>query len=185
MRADHPAARTAALLCSRIDALNRGCGEALVRLMPLVVALAASVVVLRYAFRIGLPWLSETYVWLNGAIFMLGAGYVLLKEGHVRVDVFYRRAGPRARAVVDISGVCLLLWPTLFVVLSSGMPAVLRSWRSLEASPSIDGLPFLYLLKTCIPLFCVLVALQGLSIALRGVLTLCGHPPESEAESRG
>lgn len=169
------AARRAALAISgAIDAGNRAIGELLLRLMPAVVVLAVLVVVLRYAFRIGIPWLSESYVWLNGAIFMLGAGYVMLVDGHVRVDVFYRKAGTRGRALIDICGVALLLWPALWIVFTTSLPNVLRSWKSLEGSPTLDGLTFLYLLKTCVPLFCVLLALQGLSLALRSAVSLAG-----------
>ena len=64
--------------------------------------------VLRYVFSLGWVWMQESYVWLHGLVFMLGAGYSLLHNGHVRVDIFYRPAGPRAKAWVDLLGSLLL-----------------------------------------------------------------------------
>lgn len=159
-------------LANLIDGLNRAVGEALKWLLPLIVLLAASVAILRYAFGIGLPWLSESYVWLNGAVFTLGAGYVLLMEKHVRVDFIYERLTVRGKAWVNILGTLLLLWPTMYIIAEKAWPAVERSWRMQETSSTVGGLPFMFLLKGCVIGFCVLVALQGLSLVLRSTLIL-------------
>ena len=98
-------------LASAIDRLNLMVGKGLSMLMPLVVGLAASVVLLRYALNVGYPWLSETFIWLNGVIFTLGAAYLLVIDQHVRVDVLYARMSVRCQAVMHILGVTLLMWP--------------------------------------------------------------------------
>ncbi|WP_162913183.1 TRAP transporter small permease subunit [Rhodospirillaceae bacterium SYSU D60014] len=164
-----------------IDGLNEAVGRSLTWLMPIIVLVAASVVVLRYAFGIGLPWLTESFIWLHGMVFTVGAGYVLLHDKHVRVDLFYGRLSARARAVVNIVGVCLFLWPAMAVITWTSLPVVTRSWNRLEASPTMDGLPFMYLLKSCLLLFCVVMALQGLSLVLGGVATLAGRRGDSDA----
>ena len=91
-------------LSAAIDAVIAALGEVLIRAIPVVVALGAAVVLMRYAFSFGLPWLSESFVWLNGIIFMLGAPYLLQKDAHVRVDVIYGQLPLRVRAGIDLAG---------------------------------------------------------------------------------
>lgn len=165
-------------LSRAIDASIAVLGELMIRAIPVVVALGVAVVVLRYAFGFGLPWLSESFVWLNGVIFMLGAPYLLQKDAHVRVDFIYGQLSVRAKAVIELAGVTLLLWPTCYALAMVIWPSVARSLRTLEASPTIDGLPFLYVLKLCVPLFFALMSLQGLSLAARAMVVLSGgHVP--------
>lgn len=162
-------------LASAIDRLNLMVGKGLSMLMPLVVGLAASVVLLRYAINVGYPWLSETFIWLNGVIFTLGAAYLLVIDQHVRVDVLYARMSVRCQAVMHILGVTLLMWPMVYAIGITGWPSVYRSILAMEQSATMGGLPVMYLLKACIPLFCVLVALQGLSMVIRAIAVLSGH----------
>lgn len=164
--------KSALALAEAIDSLTRLFGLLAMSLLPFVVVIAALVVVLRYVFLLGIPWLSESYVWLHGVIFLLSAAYVLQIEGHVRVDVIYRKFRPRRRALVNLLGVLLLLWPAMYVIGVNAIPIVERSWRNLESSPTPDGLPFMYLMKTGILVFCVLVALQGLSLLLKSLAAL-------------
>lgn len=149
-----------------------GLGELLKWALPVVVALAAAVTLLRYGFQLGYPWLSESFVWLNGALVFLGAASVYAWDGHVRVDLLFRRLGPRGRAWVNLLGTLVFLWPMMAVVAVKAWPALMRSWRLLEGSPSIDGLPFLYLMKTAVVAFCVLTAVQGIAIVLRSLHVL-------------
>jgi TRAP-type mannitol/chloroaromatic compound transport system permease small subunit len=132
------------------------------------------VVILRYVFSVGWVWMQESYVWLHGIVFMLGAGYTLLHNGHVRVDIFYRPASRRRKAWVDLFGVCVLLLPLIAVSMIFSWDYVLKSWVKLEESREAGGLPGLYLLKSIIWCFCLLVALQGLSLAGRSILVLSG-----------
>jgi len=175
-----------------IDAALQLLARILAWLLPLVVLLAAAVVVLRYALETGYPWLSESYVWLHGAIFMLAMAGVLAWDAHVRVDVFYRFFNQRGRALVNLFGVALLLWPSMYVIGTLGLPIVERSWRIAERSPTPDGLPVLYLIKAIVPLMCLLVSLQGLVLFVRSLAVLVdrhrwGHllPARDEAERTG
>jgi TRAP-type mannitol/chloroaromatic compound transport system permease small subunit len=130
---------------------------------------------MRYAFGAGYPWLQESYIWLHGGAFMLAAAWVLREGGHVRVDLFYRRWGSRGRAWADLIGVFVFLLPMMTVILYTSWPLLQRSWRIAEKSPTSDGIQFLYLLKTAVPIFCVMLMLQGLAMAARCVLTLAGR----------
>ena len=145
------------------------------------------VVVLRYVFAIGWVALQESYVWMHGIVFMVGAGYTLLHNGHVRVDIFYRPASMRFRAMVDLLGVVFLLMPMITLVFVFGYDYVASSWSLMEASREAGGLPGLYLLKSVILVFCVLTAIQGLSLAARSALVLLGHAEyiaEAEAAAK-
>src|SRR3546814_1882408 len=86
-----------------------------------------AVVVLRYVYSIGWVWLQESYVWLHGIVFMVGAGYTLLHNAHVRVDIFYRPSNVRYKAMVDLFGSLLLLLPVTLVVTYASYGFVLRS----------------------------------------------------------
>lgn len=145
-------------------------------MLPMVL-IAFSVVAMRYVLNVGFPWLQETYIWLHGAAVLLASAWVLQRGGHVRVGVFYAKASERAKAWIDIAGVLLFLMPMMSFLYWWSIPLVQRSWRLMERSPTADGLSFVYLMKTVIPIFCVLMMLQGLSLLLRSVLTLVGRKP--------
>jgi len=169
-----------------VDRLNDVVGRATAWLTLAMVMVCFAVVVLRYAFSLGWVWMQESYVWLHGVVFMVGAGYTLLRNGHVRVDVFYREAGPRRQAMVDLFGSLLLLLPLVILITAVSVPYVWESWVRLESSREAGGLPGLFLLKSVLLVFCALVGLQGLALAARSVLVLAGHrefaPPPEELE---
>ena len=87
---------------------------------------------------------------------------------------------PRRRALIDLCGALLLLLPFMLVLLWFALPYVARSWAILETSRETSGLPAVYLLKTLIPLFAVLMALQGIAQAIRAV-ALCLQPRTDRA----
>ena len=166
-----------------IDRLNERIGRGVAWLTLLMVIITIVVVILRYVYAIGWVWLQESYVWLHGIVFMVGAGYTLLHNAHVRVDIFYRPNSARYKAIIDLFGSLLLLLPLVLVVVYVSYDYVLDSWMRLEESREAGGLPALFLLKTVILLFCILIGLQGLSLTARSFLVLIGHPefqPEEE-----
>jgi TRAP-type mannitol/chloroaromatic compound transport system permease small subunit len=132
-----------------------------------MVLAAIAVVVLRYGFGVGKIWLQESVTWMHAAVFMLGAAWTLRHDGHVRVDIFYRRMSPRGQALVDLLGTVFLLLPTCAYLLLESLPYVASSWRVLERSREAGGLPALYLLKSVVPVMAGLLMLQGLAGALR------------------
>ncbi len=160
------------VLARGIDVLNDGLGRLAAWLLVPMALTAFAVVIMRYALEIGFPWLSEVFVWLNGAIVMVSAAYVLKEDKHVRVDLFYRNLGRRGRAWVDLIGVWFLLMPMVGTLAWLSWPIVQRSWRMGEGSATPDGLTFMYLIKATVIVFCVLTALQGLAISVRCLWTL-------------
>ena len=158
-----------------IDRLNDAIGRSVAWLTLAMVLIAFTVVVLRYVYAIGWVWMQESYVWLHGIVFMVGAGYTLLHDGHVRIDIIYRPAGDRYKAVIDLFGSLLLLLPMVLIVFLVSLDYVASSWGKLEESREAGGLPGLFLLKTVIPVFCLLLGLQGLALAGRSLLLLSGN----------
>ena len=90
-------------LSKLVDSINHLVGIGVAWLTVLMVINVFVVVVLRYVFSIGFVWLQELYVWSHAAVFLLGAGYTLLHEGHVRIDVIYRKSIVRYKSIVNLS----------------------------------------------------------------------------------
>ncbi|HMQ93994.1 MAG TPA: TRAP transporter small permease subunit [Amaricoccus sp.] len=139
-----------------------------------IVLVCFVVVTLRYVFHLGAVPLQDLYVWLNGMMFMGIAGYTLMRDGHVRVDVFYRDAPTRRRALVDMVGAVVFVAPFLVVLTVWSLPYVERSWALREGSANVGGLPGLYILKSFVLVFVAVIGLQALAMFLRGVLVLAG-----------
>ena len=110
-------------------------------------------VVMRYGFGVGSIALQEAVLYAQSALFLLGAAWTLQIGGHVRIDVFYAKAPPRRRAMVDLFGALVFLLPFAIALAILSIPYAARSWSVLEHSREASGLPFVYLLKSLIPLF--------------------------------
>jgi TRAP-type mannitol/chloroaromatic compound transport system permease small subunit len=162
----------ATALADCIDRLTTGIGRAVAWLALAVVLLQFALVVARYLFGLGSIWATETVIYAHATLFMLAAAWTLRAGGHVRVDVFYAEASPRAKAIIDLVGSLLLLLPFAAVLVWLSVPYAVRSWAILERSQETSGLPLVYLLKTLIPLFALLMALQGIAQAIRAIQAL-------------
>jgi TRAP-type mannitol/chloroaromatic compound transport system permease small subunit len=156
----------------RIDRLNAAIGRAAAWLALVIVLLQFVLVVARYVVGFGSIWLTETVIYAHAALFLLAAAWTLRAGGHVRVDVFYAEASPRARAWIDLLGSVLLLLPFMLVLLFLSLPYAARSWAVLERSQESSGLPLVFVLKSLIPLFAALMALQGVAQAIRAAQAL-------------
>ena len=160
------------VLADRIDRLNVAIGRAVAWLVLAVVLLQFALVVARYLFGLGSIWLTETVIYAHATLFMLAAAWTLHASGHVRVDIFYADASARTRARVDLIGALLLLLPFMLVLLWLSVPYAARSWAIFEHSQEASGLPLVFVLKTLIPLFALLMALQGIAQAIRAAAAL-------------
>lgn len=128
-----------------------------------------AIVVLRYGFDLGAIAVQESVLYLHAAAFMLGIPYTLQKDQHVRVDVIYARLSPVGQARVNLLGHCLLLAPMAITLFWLSLPYVAASWQILEGSTEVGGIPALFLLKTLIPVMCLLLLLQGLAESARAL----------------
>lgn len=157
-------------LARAVDRFSLMTGNA-VRWMALAMVLIQFLIVLaRYVFGYNSIAVQESVLYLHGALFMLGAGYTLMMDGHVRVDIFYARAPEAVKRRIDLFGHLFLLIPSMVALLYWSWPMVRSSWRILEGPISVGGLPAVFLLKSLIPAFCILLLLQSLAIILKLLL---------------
>ena len=140
----------------------------------LMVVVVFTVVVLRYGFSIGFIWMQEIYVWLHSFIFMLGSGFTYLANEHVRIDVYYRDASEKYKAWVNLIGNVFLLTPFLYIIWKFSYPFVYRSFLMNEVSREAGGMPALYILKSAILWFCLVLFLQLLSNVCKSLIVLFG-----------
>ncbi len=168
-----------------INRLNEWIGRAIAWLTLAMVVVTFTVVLFRYLFNTGWIAMQESITYMHALVFMLGAAYTLRHDGHVRVDIFYQRFGPRGRAWVDLLGTLLLLLPFMLFIAWVSWEYVAISWELEEGSREAGGLPGVYLLKTAIPLMALSVLLQGGALALRAVLVLLGQEEEAPAHDTG
>ena len=115
--------------------------------------------------------LIEGQWYLFDLIFLFGMGWTLQRQGHVRVDVLQGRWGARRKAKIELLGTLLFLLPFAIGVAIISLEPALHSWSINEASPDPNGLPR-YLIKTLIPIGFLLLALQGVSEAIKNLAVL-------------
>jgi TRAP-type mannitol/chloroaromatic compound transport system permease small subunit len=149
------------------DEINRVTARVIRWLALLMVLVQFAIVVGRYVFGVNSIAAQESVLYMHATFFMLGAGYTLLVDKHVRVDVFYAKVSPATQRRIDIFGHIVLLLPAMLVLLYWSWPSVRNSWKILEGPISVGGIEAVFLLKTLIPAFCVLVILQSLSLLAR------------------
>ena len=164
-----------AQLSKFIDRFNTIIGYLCAFFVFSMVIVVFTVVVLRYGFNIGFIWMQEVYVWLHSFVFMLGAGFTYLANEHVRIDVFYREASKKYKATVDLIGNIFLLLPFLYIIWNYSYPFVYRSFLMGEVSREAGGMPALYILKSAILWFCLVLFLQLVSNVIKSILTLSNY----------
>ena len=164
-----------AQLSKFIDRFNTFIGYLCAFFVFSMVIVVLTVVVLRYGFNIGFIWMQEVYVWLHSFVFMLGAGFTYLANEHVRIDVFYREASKKYKATVDLFGNIFLLLPFLYIIWNYSYPFVYRSFLMGEVSREAGGMPALYILKSAILWFCLVLFLQLVSNVIKSILTLSNY----------
>lgn len=169
-----------------IDAITGTIGRVVFWVSLVMVIVGAFNVITRYAFGpianlfgndvahalSGNRYLSlQTFAF--DLVFMLGASYVLIKDGHVRVDILYSRFGPRARATIDIVGTALFLIPFTLMGMTFSRSYVASSWSRFEASADPGGIP-VFLFKALIPVMLIMLLVQGVSEILKNSAFLAG-----------
>ncbi len=174
------AGRLPATLAGYFESVIEWLGQAVSWLSLVMVVVTFVIAVLRYAFNLGWIWLQESVVFMHATLFLIGTAYTLKHEGHVRVDIFYRRFTPRTRAWVDLGGALFLLLPFCLFIFWISWDYVAQSWALHEGSREAGGLDGVYLLKSLILVMAALLVLQGMAQVIRRLLTLIGIEPEEE-----
>jgi len=176
-------ARPAHWLRTKLDAISSSMLGVSLSLAVFMVAVQLIVIIGRYLFDWSASWANELIIYSFAGMFLLAAGSALKHDAHVRVDIFREKMSAKQRAGVDLIGLYVLLFPiALLIIWASVSPSFIRSWANFEGSRESDGLPITYIFKTLVPLFGVLLTLQGLSEGLRAALTLRDEPDGNATE---
>jgi len=155
-----------------LDGITEYFGRMVSWLALFMVLVTFATVVMRYAYGISNVAMIETIVYSFAILFAASAGWTLLHDEHVRVDVFYGGMSERGKAAVDLFGAIFFMFPVIYIVWIMGVPYVTRSWKVRETSNEVSGLDYLYVLKTFILVFAVVLAVQGVSFVLRKIHVL-------------
>lgn len=167
-------------IISLIDGISIAVGKTTAWLTLAMVLLTTYLVVMRYVFNSTSIALQELVLYMHASVFMLGAAYALQSDQHVRVDVLYRGLSSRKKAVLDIIGTLCFLLPFTALVAYYGYNYAASAWKYREASTQPGGLPYVYLLKTLLPAFAVMMFLQGIAELLRNILIFMGKWHKAE-----
>lgn len=162
-------------ICSGIDRVNASVGNFVSWSTLLLVMVTFVDVVMRYFFNQSFVFTQELEWHVFAFLFLLGAGYTLMVDGHVRVEVFYGKLGKRGKAWINLIGVLLFLIPSCVMFVKTAVPFVYHSFLVMEGSPDPGGIPFRFILKGCIPAGYALILLQGISLGIKSFLELSGY----------
>nr|NJM02345.1 TRAP transporter small permease subunit [Desulfobacula sp.] len=133
-------------------------------------------VILRYVFNTSFVFMSELEWHVFAFVFLMGAGYTLLHEGHVRVDIFYSLMDRKKKALINFLGVFIFLIPSCYVVLTTTIPWAIVSYQIGEVSIDPGGIPARFLIKAVLPLGYFLMLIQGLILGIKSFYILRGKP---------
>lgn len=164
-----------------IDTVNEWVGRGVAWVTLGLVLVVFVDVVMRYLFNISFVFTQELEWHLFGFIFLIGAGYTLLHDGHVRVDIIYQRLSTKARAWTNLLGVLLFLIPGCVLVITTSWRFAANSYSMMEGSPDPGGIPYRFIIKGMISFGFGLLCLQGVSLGIHSLLQIFGiESPKSE-----
>ena len=157
-----------------IDRSNELVGRVVSWVSLLLVLVVFVDVVMRYVFKISFVFTQELEWHLFAFIFLIGAGYTLLHDGHVRVDIIYQRLGPKGKAWINLIGVIFFLIPGCLLVISTSWKFVGNAFSIMEGSPDPGGIPYRFIVKGTMTVGYILLLLQGISMGLHSLLQVLG-----------
>jgi TRAP-type mannitol/chloroaromatic compound transport system permease small subunit len=157
-----------------IDALNEWVGRITAWATLGLVLVVFIDVVMRYAFKTSYVFTQELEWHVFSFVFLIGAGYTLLHDGHVRVDIIYQELSPKGRAWINLIGVIFFLIPGCWLVIKTSWAFMYSAYEVWEGSSDPGGIPCRFILKGLIPLGFSFLLLQGISLGLKSLLTLFG-----------
>ena len=172
-------------LSSLIDRLNELIGKLIMWLVLGAVLISAGNASLRKAFNIGSNAWLEIQWYLFAAVFMLGVGYVMLRNAHVRIDFISGKLTKRTNAIIDAIGIVVFTIPLAIIMINLGWPLFERAWSTGEMSQNAGGL-IRWPVWLLLPLGFGILLLQSSSELIKRIAFLTGHrsEPFSEADTR-
>ncbi len=165
-------------IANLIDKTNNLIGRVASWLVLAAVLVSAGNAVARYALgESSNAWLELQWV-LIAAVFLLCAGYTLLHQQHVKIDILYSRFPRRVQLWIDIFGTIFFLWPMAFIIMWLSWPVFVTAFTSGEVSANTGGLT-LWWARLLVPVGFFFLILQGLSELIKRVAILRGLIPDT------
>jgi TRAP-type mannitol/chloroaromatic compound transport system permease small subunit len=164
-------------LSRAIDAINQATGQTVYWLVLISVLVSAGNATFRYALNMSSNAWLELQWYLFSAIFLLCAGYTLLRNEHIRIDIISGRFSARAQAWIDIIGTVLFLLPMAITIMWLSWPMFVESWVRNEISADPGGL-VRWPVKILVPIGFFLLTLQGFSELIKRIAFLKGLIPD-------
>ena len=164
-------------LSRSIDAFSEFVGRWVAWLVLFAVLISAGNAVSRKAFNLSSNAFLEIQWYLFAAVFMLASGYTLMRQEHVKIDVVSARFSKRTQIWIDIVGICLFLFPFIFMIVKLSMPLAIGAFVSKEMSSNAGGL-IRWPVFAMLPIGLLLLGLQGVSELIKRVAFLKGLIPD-------
>jgi TRAP-type mannitol/chloroaromatic compound transport system permease small subunit len=171
-------------LSRRIDALNERIGRSIYWLILVAVLISAGNAVVRYAFNQSSNAWLEIQWYLFSAVFLFCAGYTLLHNQHVRIDVISGHLSRRAQAWIDVIGTLLFLFPMAITIMWLSWPVFVDAYRSNEISTNAGGLT-VWPARLMVPIGFFLLVAQGGSELIKRIAYLRGLIPDPADKEEG
>jgi TRAP-type mannitol/chloroaromatic compound transport system permease small subunit len=164
-------------LSRRIDGFTEFIGRSVAWLVLAAVLISAVNAVVRKVFNIGSNAFLEIQWYLFAAVFLLAAGYTMMRQEHVKIDVLSGRLSKRAQIWIDIAGICLFLFPFIVMIIKLAMPLVINAYVTKEVSSNAGGL-IRWPVFALLPLGLLLLGIQGVSELIKRIAFLKGLIPD-------
>jgi TRAP-type mannitol/chloroaromatic compound transport system permease small subunit len=171
-------------LSAGIDKFNELIGKLVMWLVLAAVIISAGNASLRKAFNIGSNAWLEIQWYLFAGVFMLGVGYVMLKNAHVRIDFISSKLSKRTNAIIDAIGIVVFTIPLAIIMIDFAWPVFMRAINTGEMSQNAGGLirwPVWFLL----PAGFTILLLQAVSELIKRIAFLTGHRSEPFSDADG
>ena len=160
-----------------IDRMNEWIGRWVAWLVLAAVLISAANAVSRKAFNMSSNAFLEIQWYLFAAVFLLASGYTLLRQEHVKIDVVSGRFSKRTQIWIEIVGICLFLFPFVYMIIKLAMPLVINAYVTNEMSSNAGGL-IRWPVFALLPLGLLLLGIQGISELIKRVAFLRGLIPD-------
>ena len=155
------------MLIQKINLINTYLGKKFSWLLLFMVLITCIIVVLRYVFSIGFIWMQELVRYFYASVFLICAAHTMVDDEHVRVDIIYSRLNNKNKAVINLLGNLFFLIPVCVTIFYFSFYYVINSWMQFEGSLEERGLHAVFILKSFIWLFAIMLFFQAVS----GILT--------------
>jgi TRAP-type mannitol/chloroaromatic compound transport system permease small subunit len=160
-----------------IDSTTERIGRTIYWLVLAAVLISAANAVVRKTLNVSSNAFLEIQWYLFSAIFLFCAGYTLLRNEHVRIDVISHRVSKRAQTWIDIIGTLFFLFPMAFLIMWLAWPVFVEAWQRNEISTNAGGL-IIWPARLMVPVGFLLLIVQGASELIKRIAFLRGLIPD-------